>query len=406
MTACIVLSLNTLIKQMKNTLFLLFTIILILGGCHSEGSQQRMTHIKKLEKQNKIALPIDESFYFVSKSIFQFEENGKEYLFFENREKGLYDFVNFDLENSKIAKKIPIKREGPDGVPAMMGSRPFPDSKTFLVFQHNISRISLLNEKGQPIRNYKINIEGEFIELNLSSMASWPTFSQDSVIYFSQCSKGRGKKVGYDKIPLFASLDLKTGKIDWPSLFFPTTFTGDYSHIKGDDGMSYDYNIKSNCLVCSFDRYDSIMVVTNDLKEIKWYNAKSGYLKSVKPNVDNHTNDIYGLIRYRESAMYSHMIYDKYNNVYYRFAEMPCELAKDETPYDYFAPKAREFSVIILNDKFEIIGETKFPGNKYFYKMSFVGKDGLYISENNLANPEFDENKLVFACFKIVDNNK
>lgn len=38
--------------------------------------------------------------------------------------------------------------------------------------------------------------------------------------------------------------------------------------------------------------------------------------------------------------------------------------------------------------------------------MSFVGKDGLYISENNLANPEFDENKLVFACFKIVDNNK
>ena len=164
MTACIVLSLNTLIKQMKNTLFLLFTIILILGGCHSEGSQQRMTHIKKLEKQNKIALPIDESFYFVSKSIFQFEENGKEYLFFENREKGLYDFVIFDLENSKIAKKIPIKREGPDGVPAMMGSRPFPDSKTFLVFQHNISRISLLNEKGQPIRNYKINIEGEFIE--------------------------------------------------------------------------------------------------------------------------------------------------------------------------------------------------------------------------------------------------
>lgn len=42
-------------------------------------------------------------------------------------------------------------------------------------------------------------------------------------------------------------------------------------------------------------------------------------------------------------------------------------------------------------------------GNKYFYKMSFVGRDGLYISENNLANPEFDEDKLVFACFALED---
>ena len=112
------------------------------------------------------------------------------------------------------------------------------------------------------------------------------------------------------------------------------------------------------------------------------------------------------LIMYMEKPKYFHMMYDRYRNVYYRFAEMPCKLAKDETPYDNFAPKAREFSVIILNDKFDIIGETKFPGNKYFYRMSFVGKDGLYISENNFANPEFDENKLVFSCFKLVDVNE
>ena len=42
-------------------------------------------------------------------------------------------------------------------------------------------------------------------------------------------------------------------------------------------------------------------------------------------------------------------------------------------------------------------------GIKYFYKMSFVGRDGLYISENNLANPKFDEVKLVFACFALED---
>ena len=58
-------------------------------------------------------------------------------------------------------------------------------------------------------------------------------------------------------------------------------------------------------------------------------------------------------------------------------------------------------AVIVLNADFEIIGETKFPGKKYFYKKSFVGREGLYISENNLENQQFDENKLVFTCFKI-----
>lgn len=47
------------------------------------------------------------------------------------------------------------------------------------------------------------------------------------------------------------------------------------------------------------------------------------------------------------------------------------KLFPNESPYD--EPKGKESSVIILNADFEIIGETKFPGKKYFYKMSFVG---------------------------------
>ena len=108
---------------------------------------------------------------------------------------------------------------------------------------------------------------------------------------------------------------------------------------------------------------------------------------------------INAIIKLNENPRYWHIMYDKYRNVYYRFAEMPYKLASNESPYD--EPKGKEFSVIVLNADFEIIGETKFPGKKYFYKKSFVGREGLYISENNLENPQFDENKLVFTCFKI-----
>lgn len=140
-------------------------------------------------------------------------------------------------------------------------------------------------------------------------------------------------------------------------------------------------------------------MVTDDLKHIRWYNAKSRYLKSMKPKLGNSMEGINAIIKLNENPRYWHIMYDKYRNVYYRFAEMPYKLAPNESPYD--EPKGKEFSVIVLNADFEIIGETRFPGKKYFYKMSFVGREGLYISENNLENPQFDENKLVFTCFKI-----
>ena len=97
-------------------------------------------------------------------------------------------------------------------------------------------------------------------------------------------------------------------------------------------------------------------------------------------------------------------MYDKYRDVYYRIAEFPYEFKQNESLFG--TPKAREFSIIIFDKDLNIIGETKFPGNKYFYKMSFVGRDGLYISENNLGNPDFDEDKLVFACFALEDLKK
>ena len=195
---------------MKFFLYIIFICIVVLSSCQSKYKGQETIYTKQLKKSIQISLPIDENTYFVSRSIFQFEENGREYLFFENREKRMYDFVLFDLKNQKEAKRIPIEREGPNGIPAMKGSRPFPDSNTFLVFQHNISRISLLEGNGHVIKNYPIRANGKFVDANLSSIASWPTFSRDSVVYFNQYCKGRGSRIGYDRIPLFASLDLRT----------------------------------------------------------------------------------------------------------------------------------------------------------------------------------------------------
>ncbi len=91
----------------------------------------------------------------------------------------------------------------------------------------------------------------------------------------------------------------------------------------------------------------------------------------------------------------------KYRKVFYRFALMP-----DDNIKPFSNNPHQSFSIIILNKDYEIIGETKFPGNTYAHHLCFVDKKGLYISENNENNPQFDENKLVFRCFTLQGRKK
>ena len=384
---------------MKKIILLL--VLAHLYACSSSKSGEDAIYSKELVESKKVTLPCDENTYFLSKSIFQFEEDGKEYLHFENSRKGQYEIITFDLEKQDVHKRLPIAPEGPNGIPAMYGSKPFPDSKNYLIFQGMAFRVTQMDGDGKVLRNYQLKSPGRFVRMILSTFCYFPSFVRDSVLYVDQRVASR-KKRNLDRYPIFATLDLRTGELGFAPLDFPKTFKGDYSHIRSGDSFTYDYNYKENRLVCSFLESDSIMV-TDDLTHTKWYNAKSQFLDSMIPYLNDAGDDVQDIIRREQKAKYWHIMYDKYRDVYYRFAEMPCELAKDENPYDEFAPKAREFSVIILDKDFRIIGETKFPGNKYFIRMSFVGRDGLYISENNLANPEFDEDKLVFACFALED---
>jgi len=381
-------------------------IIAIAGACilscSGPANQSTATYDIGLVETKKITLPVDENTYYLGKRIFQYEEDGKEFLFFGNFDKGTYEIILFEIANECVHKRIPLEKEGANGVPAIAGCKPFWDSKQFIAFQHNISRISILDGEGNVSKHYFTDPgDGRFIRCSEGWSYSYqPSFIKDSVVYLSSgTQKSEMKHHEWSTLPLFSLLDLRTGKIDQSRLCFPPIFDQDIKRVSGGHEFAYDYNYNQDRLVCSFYGYDSLMV-TDDMQQVRWYDGKSRYLKSMRPQLKD-AGDSRQLIKFRENPLYSRMMYDKYRDVYYRFAEMPYELQPDESPYE--DPKSREFSVIIFDKDFRIIGETKFPGNKYFNKMSFVGRDGLYISENNLANPDFDEDKLVFACFKLED---
>ena len=61
---------------------------------------------------------------------------------------------------------------------------------------------------------------------------------------------------------------------------------------------------------------------------------------------------------------------------------------------------------MILNEDFDVIGETRFPDFTYISTLHDIGKDGLYLSDSHYKNPSFDENKLRFRRFNLVHYNK
>ena len=391
---------------MNNIYWLIIGInFFVLSSCQSKSGRLDPIYCTELKELKKISLPVDENTYYLSKSIFHFEDQGKEFLSFGNQSKRQYatEIIIYDLNSQDIYKRFPLLREGPNAIPAAYGAVPLGSPDVFIYYQNNMRKITLSDGDGQVIRRYQIvSPDGKpvYIPEGLS-YAHYPSFMIDSVIYFAQRSgKPSVMRNEWKTIPMFAMMNLKDGKISRSSLCFPSIFDMDVKDITTGNEFVYDYNYKDKRLVCAFIEFDSLLV-TDDMKNVRWYNGKSRYLKKMRPILKEGVDGFMGIKEAVEAASYSHIMYDKYRDIYFRFAEMPCELGANE--YVYNDAKAREFSVIIFDKDFRIIGETKFPGNKYFYKMSFIGRDGLYISENNEANPEFDENKLVFACFGLQD---
>ena len=88
---------------MKNTWNILFVLFLLFEtACNSPSQSIKNTD---LVAEDSICFPIDEHTYYASKSIFQFEENGHEYLSFLDAEYSQKINI-YDIKNQKLIKIV------------------------------------------------------------------------------------------------------------------------------------------------------------------------------------------------------------------------------------------------------------------------------------------------------------
>ena len=229
---------NQQIIMNKTIIFVLYLAgCSFISACQSSSDESTATYDVDLVETHKLTLPVDESTYYLSKSMFQFEEDGREYLQFGNLEKRLHEILIYDIENQNLHKRIPLEKEGPNGVPAIWGCIPFHDSKNFLISQHNAGRTTIIDREGNVVRHYNMKHNGKnklWADCRYgTSFFHMPSFTRDSIVYFSNGIfiqykiNQRLNRDNWKIIPMFNSLNLKNGHVEILPIKYPDIFEDD-----------------------------------------------------------------------------------------------------------------------------------------------------------------------------------
>lgn len=383
-----------------NKLFLYCTCVFILFSCNSYNEPDKCDLLYTGKKE----FVIDENTYYFSKCISSYvdEETGKEFFVFENSEKGKPCILFYEMESGEQVKKVSVYEEGANAVHGLFGHYVAGLNSIFLTCTggHILYHI---NSEGEILGKYEYGITDENQPLSIYYFCSYihqPAIMLDSLLYLPQSMIYQEMDGdAWANTPICAFMDTLNKKVTNLPLKYPILFR-EKTPIMSTINVGYSCEFDGKNFIYAFMKSDSLIVTSDHITANK-YNAKSRYIDGVKC-IPNPGNDMMSIEREGcAQAMYWHFVYDKYRDVYYRFVFFPCNLDPKDNPLD-LAVVRQEFSVMVLSKDFEVIGETKFPKNKYLPKMFFIGKEGLYISENNPYSENFDENKLIFSCFSVV----
>lgn len=324
------------------------------------------------------------------------DSDGEEYLVFQNERYS--DLLFYHMKNQKLYKKIHCTAEGPDAVPEFSGFYVRNMNEIYLSHS-NHDGITIIDETGTPLKICKTKSKEEH-GLDTDIALAWKPMQEiGNKLYIPLSINWEyGKEVKFQKSNLGATFDLNNHKIQpLPLTFFDVLG-------REDDAIFVMY--RSICtngkqFVYSFFDTDDIYVTDLDYTTLKRVKAKSKYLsplefKSQKVDYASANN-----CTEMEEPRYGNILYDPYRKVYYRIAYPKAEIEKGINCFELSSFGGKNFSVIILNEDLEIIGETLMPDYTYNPTLCFVRPDGLYISESHIFNPDFDENELSFRLFSF-----
>lgn len=381
---------------MKITLLAVISLFCLLSCVDKKVQTKESYNLVASDKQLSFALDPNTKTFILA--LFPFtDETGKEYLTFQNQDQN--EILFYDMNSRKLEFKVKPAYEGPNGVGQVLGYYVHTIDSIFLTIS-GINEIVLVNRNAE-IKD-KINYERAEDGTLLTDFCSISSVYQPIIMIDKEMYIMSGCNRWLEKDPVAAVINLEDKTIHSLPYYYPS-FPGADNKAKRagiEEHLSRCFDGKH--FVYSFYFDETIYIASQDHDSIKEVKVKSKYIDKVR------LLDDYGNLTITdacENPNYGNLLFDKYRNVYYRIAYPETEIEKEVKGMELLQYGRKNFSIIILDKNFNIIGETLFPDYTYNSTVMFVREDGLYISDSHYLNPDYSDDQLSFKCFTLKKEN-
>lgn len=378
--------------------------VFVLFSCSYE-SKDKAEYIvsgshQLIPTRDSVQFKLNDETTLLIKALFYYqEESGEEYVVFQNGHNSQIQFYN--LKNKELDHLLTFDEGGENFAGIFLGFHIRNKDEIYLT-RIDKNELCISNSRGHIYKRipYPETTKKEFIFPCMSVSFNYtPLVIIDHNIYLTQRYIA---DLPDGESPLGIAIDTCRQYISKLPFNFPLL-------LSSKDFLTKSLNIEygySRCFdntnfIYSFFFDEDIYIANIEHNKVEKVKVKSKYIPKIKFERNNGLDLNVALKKMNEVAMYGNLLYDKYRQVYYRFVYPETEVTIKTNLSDLWQFGRKKFSIVILDRNFNILGETLFPEGIYNSTLTFINKEGLYISTSHILNPNYNDGILSFKCFKV-----
>lgn len=380
-------------------MFFVFIISILLWGCF-KGEKETNAYELREDPQSNLVFLLDSTTpnYTIPDGCDYAEIDQKRILVYYNRLT--YSLSFYDIQTKKLHHRINLKKQGIYSVKHILGIHVI-NKDSILLSPAYIKRLYLSNWQGSICQVFNLMADAQVASLWKNEPYTQIDFFGDECIMQTAPLGNQNRPGTYYTIPLGASYNLKSKKIAINYIKFPELYQNkiNFGFYHGGNWQCIN---KRGEIIMSFPIDPKVYIYSKEKKLKKTALAQSHNLSGQLPKPFSHPGEEEKY--YYNNDAYEGITYDRYRNIYYRFATKGVDGNPPSNATMISKGLFKPLFVVILDHNFKKLSEVELPANKHYFLNRFVAKEGLYISNSHPDNPAMQENKLSFTCYKLVNN--